>query len=277
MREKAYAKINLSINIKGVLSTGYHDLDMIMLPINLYDIVDIKLSKETKYQCNVDCPYDENNLVYKCIEVLRKEYGFKQQFDIKLTKNIPMCAGLAGGSTDGAAAMRIVNKLLKLNISQEMLAQLASKVGADIPFCIYSKPARVKGFGEIVEPIDLDRKFNVLLIKPEQGINTKECYQLADKLEVDHPNIDKLYNALMNNESIEELLGNSLQIPAIQILDTIGNIIEDCKKFGYKDVLMSGSGSTVFVLGDENEKFTKLIKHAKENYKFVIKTNIFTM
>lgn len=118
MIEKAYGKINISIDVISKREDGYHNMDMIMVPIDLYDVIDIEIAQEGSYCCNYDLPYDESNIIYRCIELLRKEFGFKEQFSIKVTKNIPQEAGLAGGSTDGAAALRIVNKLLDLKLSK---------------------------------------------------------------------------------------------------------------------------------------------------------------
>ena len=154
MIEKAYGKINLSLDVVSRREDGYHNLKSIMLPINIYDVIDIELADEMQYQCNIDLPYDNSNIIYRCIEAMKQSANSQQNFKIKIEKNIPLQAGLAGGSSDGACAIRIVNKLLGLNYSFDQLVSIGSKIGADIPFCLYSKPAIVEGIGEKITPID---------------------------------------------------------------------------------------------------------------------------
>jgi len=275
MIEKAYGKINLSINVLNNRLDGYHDLDMIVLPIALYDIIDIEIASEDSYQCNIDLPYDSNNLIYKAIELLRKEFNFTQHFSIKVTKNIPLEAGLAGGSTDAAATLRIINELLSLKLSYSQLACFAKEIGADVPFCIYQQAARVKGIGEIVIPFHLPKQYNVVLIKPQEGVNTKMAYQMLDLRKCAHPDIENVQKALVEGNDLSELIGNSLQQSSTLLVDQIQIIIDECKSMGYKNVLMSGAGSTVFVI--DQQPLEQLYDAMKNKYDFVAKTSIVTM
>ncbi len=276
MIEKAYGKINISIDVISKRQDGYHDMDMIMVPINLYDVIDIEVAEKESYWCNDDLPYDESNIIYQCIELLRKEHSFKEQFSIKITKNIPQEAGLAGGSADGAAALRIVNKLLNLNLSINQLACLGKKIGADIPFCVYQQTARVRGIGDIVEPFDLSVDYDVLLIKPEQGVDTKTAFEILDLEKCPHPDIEKVKYALINNEPLKDLLGNSLLYSAKRLVPEVFQIIKECKEMGYEDVLMTGSGSTVFVLLEKGQDCKDLHQFMQEKYPFVLRTSILT-
>ena len=272
MLEKAYGKINLSINVLRRRPDGYHDLDMIMVPIALHDDLQIEISEQMSYTGNTDLPFDQHNTICKAIELLRAEFGFRENFRINLTKRIPMQAGLAGGSADGAAALRAVNRLLDLGLSEQQLALRAAKIGMDVCFCIYQRAARVKGAGEIIEPFEMKRNYEVLLVKPQQGISTGKAYGMLDLERCDHPDITALQEALINGEEITALLGNSLEESAFRLLPEIREIKETVKSFGYNDVLMSGSGSTVFVLLPEDKQCEELINELKNRYNFVIKT-----
>lgn len=274
MIEKAYGKINISINVISKRDDGYHNMDMIMAPIDLYDVIDIEIAEKESYWCNDNLPYDETNIIYRCIELLRKKFNFKEQFSIKVTKNIPQEAGLAGGSTDGAAALRIINKLLNLNLSLKQLSCLGKEVGADIPFCVFQKVARVRGIGDIVEPFNLKVEYDVLLVKPKQGVDTKVAFEILDLDKCPHPNIEKVKMALINNEPLKGILGNSLLYSAEKLVPEVLDIIKECKNMGYEDVLMTGSGSTVFVLLEKGQNCSDLTKYMKEKYPFVYRTSI---
>lgn len=274
MIEKAYGKINISIDVISKREDGYHNMDMIMAPVDLYDLIDIEIAEKESYWCNDDLPYDETNIIYRCIELLRKKFNFKEHFSIKVTKNIPQEAGLAGGSADGAAALRIVNKLLKLNLSLKQLSCLGKEVGADIPFCVYQKVARVRGIGDIVEPFKLKVGYDVLLIKPKQGVDTKIAFEILDLDKCPHPDINQVKKALINNEPLKGILGNSLLYSAEKLVPEILDIIKECEERGYEDVVMTGSGSTVFVLLEKGQDCRDLIKFMEGKYPFVYRTSI---
>ncbi len=276
MIEKAYGKINVSIDVISKREDGYHNMDMIMVPIDLYDVIDIEIAEKQSYWCNDDLPYDESNIIYQCIELLRKEYGFKEQFAIKVTKNIPQEAGLAGGSADGAAALRIINKLLDLKLSCLELSAIGKQIGADIPFCVYQKAARVKGIGDIIEPFDLDVEYDVLLIKPENGVDTKMAFEILDLEKCPHPDINKVKKALISQDSLSDALGNSLMYSANVLVPEVAKIIEECKKMGYENAMMTGSGSTVFVLLKKGQDCKGLQKYMEEKYPFVYRTSVLT-
>ena len=277
MIEKAYGKINLSLDVVSRREDGYHNLKSIMLPINIYDVIDIELADEMQYQCNIDLPYDKSNIIYRCIEAMKQSANSQQNFKIKIEKNIPLQAGLAGGSSDGACAIRIVNKLLGLNYSFDQLVSIGSKIGADIPFCLYSKPAIVEGIGEKITPIDFNQDYPVLLIKPAMGINTAESFKLLNIDRCCHPNIDELYKRLKNNQFFADLLGNSLMYSVDKLCPQVNEIIDSVKKCGYDNVLMTGSGSTVFVISTNGDDLKELEQLMRKKYDFVCKTSLLSM
>ena len=274
MKEEAYAKINLSLNVIARRPDGYHDLDMIMLPLTLSDTLWMEPAAETTFECNVPLPWDETNTIYKALEVVRKEIGLHARFRIKLEKRVPMEAGLGGGSADGAAALKLINKLLQFHLSDASLAYLASKIGSDVPFCIYNRPARVRGTGEKIEAFNIKKGYDFLLIKPEGGVSTAQAYKKLKLDKCPHPDIDAVMKAVRNHRKLNGLLGNSLEDSAFALEREIWDIKHECIALGYENVLMTGSGSTVFVLTEKGEDISELEKIMKNKYSFVQKCEI---
>ena len=153
MKVKAYAKINLALDVIGKREDGYHELEMIMAPITLHDLIYINtIASGIEIDSNSKImPTDERNIMYKVVALMKERYNIKKGVKIFVYKHIPTQAGLAGGSADGAAVIKAMNKLFYLNLSNEEMAALGKEVGADIPFCIYQKIALVSGVGEKLE------------------------------------------------------------------------------------------------------------------------------
>ena len=174
---KAYAKINLGLKILSRdEKDGYHVIDMVTLPIELHDRIEIEILPDD-YDTIITCddrslPTDESNIVYKTLKVLNEKYPIKKKLRIHIHKIIPVCAGLGGGSSDAAAVLVGLNKLLKLKLSIQELCELGAKVGSDVPLCILNKPARVTSKGEQVETISSKKTFKVLLVKPGVGLSS---------------------------------------------------------------------------------------------------------
>ncbi len=277
MKENAYAKINLSLDVVGTRLDGYHDLDSIFLPLELHDEVSVEISDVDDYSCDDGYQIDSKNIIYKCVELLRNEFDLTNHYKIRIKKEIPARAGLAGASSDGAAVLRIINKIENLGLSYSQLACFGKKIGADIPFCIYQQASRVRGIGEIIEPFRLAKSYDVLLIKPKQGIDTKSSFQVLDLKKCVHPDIEALKKAFIKGEKINDLLGNSLQYSASLLCSDVDEIVNAVKEKGHQNVLMTGSGSTVFVLAYEGEDLDKLAKEMSGKYDFVCKTRLLTM
>ncbi|MFV0479168.1 MAG: 4-(cytidine 5'-diphospho)-2-C-methyl-D-erythritol kinase [Anaerorhabdus sp.] len=278
MKDRAFAKINLCLNVVGKRDDGYHELEMIMVPINFYDVVDIKISKEMQFSSNATyLPKTDKNTVIKAIEVLREEYGFSENFDIQVVKHIPTQAGLAGGSADAAAAIRILKKMLNLDMSHQKMVDLAKKVGADVPFCCFNKPAYVSGIGEKMELFEMKSSWEVLLVKPYRGVSTPKAFNLLDLANAAHPDCLKMKESLENEDdrAVLDNLGNTLEQPAIKLLPVINEIKVKLLELGMSGVLMSGSGSTVFALTKDKKKMRYAAKKMKENGFFVRETNIY--
>ena len=269
MIEKAYAKINLSLDVLSNRDDGYHNLETIMLPLELHDTLDISLLKQSTddfVTCDdFNLHIGKYNLCHKLIESARKKWGFSEHFRVHIHKNIFLQAGLGGGSADAAATLRGIIKLLKINASKEELIELTSQIGSDVPWAIENKPCVVKYKGEVLEPFEFNKKWYVILVKPESGLSTQEIF---NKLNQDGYKpmykIDKIKESLVNDDinSLKENVFNILESPAISILPEIQDIKNMLKNDGFDVVLMTGAGSTVFGL----TKDYRLAKKALNKY-----------
>ena len=277
MKQRAYAKINLCLDVVCRREDGYHELEMIMAPVNLYDTLNFEFCDELRLQSNVPyLPLDRRNTIIKAIELLREEYGFKENFEITLQKHIPTQAGMAGGSTDGAAAIRALNKMLRLGMDNDKMVEIAKKVGADVPFCLRSRPAFVTGIGEKLEHFRVHTPFYLLLVKPYKGVSTKVAFETLDFSSAQHPDCRKMRQALMNNDydGVIQSLGNTLEQSAFKLVPQIAAIKKDLLAMGFDGALMSGSGSTVFALTRDPELLEKGAAAMRKKAAFIRKTEL---
>lgn len=275
MRSRAYCKINLSLDVLGIRQDGYHELKMIMVPVNFYDDIEINISNTMEY--SADKPYiyfDEKNTIVKAVNLMKEEFAIKDNFNISLRKQIPIKAGLAGGSTDGAAIIRAINKMYNLNLSSERIKELCLKIGADVLFNYYSRPALVEGLGDKISFIDIKDKYYVLIVKPKKGVSTKECYALVDGQECVHPDTDLILENLKEGKEVKSLLKNSLEMPAIELCSDIARAKEALKEAGADFSMVSGSGSSVFTIDKDQNKILELREKLKNKGFFVRSSEI---
>lgn len=275
--QKAYAKINIALNIKGIREDGYHDLDMVMLPLKLHDsllITELKNKKDNFVILDDFTFYiGKNNIAHKAIDKLEKRYDLKnKKFKIIIHKNIPMQAGMGGGSSNAAATLLGIDKFCKLNAPKEELLDISKELGADVPFFIDNVPARCEGIGEIMTPITIKNNYYCLIVKPEGGCSTKVAYQEFDKTpKFNTCDVDKVIKALEegNDDLLAESISNALQESSIRLVPEIKVAIDELKAFGFKISMMTGSGSAVFALSS-NKKF---IKQAEKEFakKYTVK------
>lgn len=278
MKIRAYAKVNLALDVVRKREDGYHDLEMIMAPITLHDLIYIeKIDQGIEITSNTNrMPTDERNIMYKVAQLLIERYNIPYGVKIHIYKHIPTQAGLAGGSSDGAAVLKAMNQMFRLNLSLETLAKIGKEVGADIPFCIYEKMAFVKGIGEQLEFINQDFHCYMLLVKPKKGVSTKKSFGMLDLKKAMHPPILKMKEAIENNDyqGVVDCLGNTLEEPSLKIVPDILKIKEEMKLLGFDGTLMSGSGSCVFGLTQDKELLDKGYDFFFKKYAFVRKTEI---
>ena len=216
MRLRALAKINLGLDVLGKREDGYHELRMIMQTINMYDQLEIEVCQEPGIHISTNLPFiptNENNLVYKAAKLLMDEFQISKGVTVELQKFIPVAAGMAGGSSDAAAAMIGVNRLFGLGLSVKELMERGVKVGADVPYCLLRGTALAEGIGDKLRSLPACPGCYVLIGKPGISVSTKFVYENlhADQLKV-HPNIDKMLEAIQwhNLYKLADLMGNVL-------------------------------------------------------------------
>ncbi len=248
----ARAKINPILDVVGKFENGYHSLKMVMQTIDLADTIFIKktFTNSIKIDTNIYwLPTDERNLVYKIADYLKKEYNIKYGIYINLNKKIPICAGLAGGSTDGAAMLIGLRDLFKLPISNKELLKIGQEFGADIPFCIKRGTYLAEGIGERLTPLKSFPHCYILVAKPYISISTGGTFEDFDLKNVKQkPDIEKFmyYLDKQDLEGIGKTLGNVLETVSIKKYPIIADIKNVMIENGALGSLMSGSGSAVF-------------------------------
>lgn len=277
MKIKAYAKINISLDVVGKREDGYHLLEMIMQTVDLYDIVEVqKIDSGIKLECDkYYVPTDERNIAYKAAVLFKEAYKINEGVYINITKNIPVCAGLAGGSTDGAAVLKLMNKLFDINASDEELKKIAVKLGADVPYCINGGTALCEGIGEKITQLKPFRDKILVLIKPPFGVSTKVVYKEFDLSRVVfHPNTKELIENIENDnlEFVANNMKNLLENVTLRKHRAILNIKENTKIYGCLGTMMSGSGPTVFAFFDDMYKAQLCYDYMKSKYKDVFIT-----
>jgi 4-diphosphocytidyl-2-C-methyl-D-erythritol kinase len=265
---KAYAKINLGLDVLRKREDGYHDVCMIMQSLRLHDTLTIsKITDENiRIQTNrEDLPVDKNNLIYKASELFLKTISVKDGLHIRLDKEIPVAAGLAGGSSDAAATLKGLNELYKANLTQEELVKLGVRLGADVPYCILLGTALSEGIGEVLTPLPTLPDCHILLVKPDISVSTRYVYEnLQLNGDVLHPNIPAMKAALSEGDlsKLAGLMDNILQTVTIKDYPVITQIKQKMTELGALVSLMSGSGPTVFGIYGE----ASLAKEAYEYF-----------
>ncbi len=249
--EFAYAKINLALDVLGERPNGYHDVRMIMQTVDLYDTLTFQETDEPGIVLSVgsaDLPTGAGNLVYDAAVLLTERAQVKKGARIRLNKSIPMAAGLAGGSSDAAAALRGLNRLFGLGYTDTQLRELGVTLGADIPYCISGGTALSEGIGEILTPLPAIPSCYILLVKPPRSVSTGFIYQNLDMSALSHPDVDGMCDAIHagNYAGITSRLGNVLETVTLTHCPEIAAIKQQMQTLGADGVLMSGSGPTVF-------------------------------
>lgn len=266
---KAYAKINLGLDVIGRLENGYHEVKMIMQTVGIFDVLTLTKTSEgiVVTTDNGELPTDDNNLIYKAARLMIETYDIPYGVNIHLEKNIPIAAGMAGGSTDAAATFLGMNELFALGASEEELRGLGVKIGADVPYCIMGGTALAEGIGEKLTRLPDAPDCCLLVAKPDINVSTKYVYEHLDAEGVDiHPDIDGMREAIEqgSREGIVTRLGNVLEVVTVKKYTIIEEIKKTMLSYGAKGSLMSGSGPTVFGIFENEEDAGKAMKYIKE-------------
>ena len=250
-RIKAYAKINLGLDVVRRLENGYHEVKMVMQTVGIYDVLEFQRTKGgiVITTDSGELPTDENNLIYKAAKLMMETYHISEGVRIHLEKHIPIAAGMAGGSTDAAATLKGMNRLFDLGCTLEDLMELGVKIGADVPYCVMGGTALAEGIGEKLTPLAPAPDCYVLVAKPDINVSTKYVYEHLDAQEiVKHPDIDGMVEAIAE-ESLQGILDrmeNVLETVTVSAYPVIQTIKDRMKELGAINSLMSGSGPTVF-------------------------------
>lgn len=249
---KAYAKINIGLDVLRRRENGYHELKMIMQTVDICDDLLFEKTAEPGIVIRSDhkeLPVDGGNLIYKAADLLFREKGITEGVKITLTKRIPIAAGMAGGSSDAAATMRGLNELFGMGYSIRELQELGVKLGADIPYCLVGGTMLSEGIGEILTPLPTPPDCFLVVAKPDIDVSTGFVYGNlhADRLTY-HPDIDGMIEALREGSlsGITDRLGNVLETVTVREYPVIEELKELMRNMGAENALMSGSGPTVF-------------------------------
>ena len=280
MRYKANAKINLSLDVTGVRENGYHDVRMIMQSIELCDYLDIEVNNSGRIELtcsNPEIECDKSNLIYKAADKLINKAVDEEIIDkntgvtISLQKNIPIAAGLAGGSTDAAATLVGLNEELGLGYSSSELRGLGVTLGADIPFCIEGGTYLSEGIGEVLSKLKDAPDCFIVLVKPDINVSTKFVYDnLILNEETVHPDVDAMLDAIETGsiKRVADCLDNLLATVTEKEYPIIVDIKNILKENGALNAIMSGSGPTVFGLFDAEEKAKEALSILESKVEF---------
>lgn len=263
LMEKAPAKINLALDVLFKRPDGYHEVEMIMTTVDLADRIELKEITGNHIQIlshNRFVPDDHRNLAYQAAFILKERFGIKKGVSITIEKNIPVAAGLAGGSSDAAATLRGLNRLWKLGLSMDELAEIGAEIGSDVSFCVYGGTALARGRGEKITHLPAPPKCWVILAKPTIGVSTADIYKRLQTSKMEHPDVPGMISAIMENNyhDVCEGLGNVLEQVTLQLYPEVANIKDQMKTFGADSVLMSGSGPTVFGLVEHDSRMQRI-------------------
>lgn len=261
--EKAPAKVNLSLDVLGKRGDGYHEVEMVMTTVDLFDRIELEplaedvivISLETRF-----VPNDERNLAYKAARLMKDLYKVTSGVRIKIDKSIPVSAGLGGGSTNAAAVLRGLNRLWSLGLTLDELARIGASIGSDVSFCVYGGTAIGRGRGEQLEHINAPPPCWVVLAKLDIGVSSKTIFGKLNLDELDHPDVGEMVEAIEEQDFTKMCgaLGNVLEQVTLKLHPTVAKLKEKMDGLGAKGILMSGSGPTIYGLVEQETKARKI-------------------
>ncbi len=257
MKIKAYAKINLTLDITGKRENGYHELSSVMQTVSLFDTIRIKKADKVSVKCS--CGLIEDNIVFKACEEFFKHTGLTAGADIYIKKRIPVSAGLGGGSSDASAVINAFNQLYKTNLDKKELAQIGFKVGADVPYLIYGGSALVEGVGEFVTPLVPLKNHYCVIVKDGEKKSTGDMYKRIDSVSLKNFTTKEFLNCIKQGEFNYSYISNAFNSVAEK-----ENVIEKFKTTNPLSVSVSGSGPSVFGLYrsyKDSLKASKILKN----------------
>lgn len=255
MKLKCYAKINWALDVVGKRQDGYHDVDSLLQSVDVYDTLQVELhTEDILYGYGHEEPILDlyNDLCFKAVKEFRKQTSIQDKFCIKLNKNIPIGAGMGGGSADAAGVLYALNSLTQSDLPMDRLQDIGKRIGADVPFMLAGGSARVQGIGEVVTPIQPIPSYPMLIVFDDIPVSTKEVFQNVS-LSNKRIDMDRVMQCLQNRQ-LSALRGyplNALLDSAVQLKPEIRNIIEELYDHGALLSNMTGTGSAVFALFED--------------------------
>lgn len=268
---KAFAKINLTLDCLGVFPDGYHELEMIMCEIPLFDTVSLEKSDRISVKTNLNyLPENNKNIAYKAAKAFFQYTGIKDGVKIEIDKKIPVSAGLAGGSADGAAVLKGLNEMYSTLLSEEKLEKIGNEIGKDIPFCLRGGVCLAKGTGNILTPIGTLPDGYIVLVKPENiFVSTAEIFDRTDNVKIElHPHTLGAIECIKNGDlkGIGQRMFNVLESVTSELYPIISEIKNAFVSKGALGATMSGSGPSVFGIFDCKEQAEDAYSYFKEIY-----------
>lgn len=267
---KAYGKINLGLDVIRKRPDGYHDLDMIMQMVDVYDDIVITKNKTGKIEVKTDTAVLSNgkdNLAYMAAKMLMDEFKIKDGVNIYINKRIPIAGGMAGGSSDCATTLMGINQLFELGLSKEELMERGVKLGADVPYCVLGGTAIARGIGEVLTPLPAPADCHVIIAKPPVSVSTAYVYGHIKPLEITkRPDIEVMAQSIKDGDlkKMASLIYNVMEDVTVGEYPIISEIKQVMLDNGALNSIMSGSGPTVFGLFDDKEKAQQCVKTLEE-------------
>ncbi len=272
-RIKAYAKVNLFLDITGRLENGYHTLNTVMQQIDLYDDISVEISEGDGIfiECdNPAVPCNEKNIAYKAAASFLSEADKRARVDIRIEKHIPLEAGMGGSSTDGAAVLKAMNELYDNIFTTDTLCRIGAKLGADVPFCIMGGTAVCKGIGDIITPVDCRKDYVLAVVKPDFSCSTPAGYSSYDISPIpENTDFSGFVDALAHGCS--KWAGKMYNVFEKLYADKkIAEITEYMQQNDALGSILTGSGSAVFGIFDSMEKAEKTVKNKEFPFKIIV-------
>tara|TARA_Y100000310_G_scaffold310066_1_gene354887 strand:+ start:1573 stop:2421 length:849 start_codon:yes stop_codon:yes gene_type:complete len=282
MNVNSYAKVNLYLKVGKRLKSGFHNIQSVMQQVKLHDHISFENLKEDKIvvDSNNKDLAGKNNLAYKAAEILKDRFNIKKGIRMNIEKNIPMAAGLGGGSSDAATALLVLNKQWKIKLNQKKLVEIGVKIGSDVPFFIVGKTATVEGIGNKIKPIRKSISMNVVLVNPGIKVSTTQAYKQLDKFKAkdkSKKSITELIKAMGKKDvkKIAENIHNDFDMMMEKKYSIIKDIKTSFRKFDALNSMVAGSGPTVLGLYDSIYSAREAYFKFKDLYPFVYLTKTF--
>ena len=279
MLQNAYAKLNILLNVHGKYFNGYHSIESIMLPIDLYDTLEIEVipnSSDIVIECSdVDIPQNEDNILYKCAKLFQSEFKISDGIKIFLHKNIPTQSGLGGESTDAACLMHFFNNTYKLNLSYDYIFYLGRLLSWDVPICYFQKCIYINDKSNICEEITPKETLHFLLVKPSFGVNTKNAFEKLDCIDYKNAYPQPLLDAFQYSpQDVGKHLHNCFIETDQRLIHEYNRGTQLAKEFGFDGFSMSGTGSCFFAITTDKTILANGYDYFRDKYSFVAATSL---